>query len=109
MTGSSNTYNELKSRILNGAILPGTVMVEREIAEELGVSRVPVREAFQRLVYDGLLINSNGKELTTRTYNEQEILDLYVFRESLDGLATRLFTSRAEAMEIRYLKIRFLT
>ncbi len=104
---TSNTYNELRSRILNGAILPGTVMVEREVAEELGVSRVPVREAFQRLVYDGLLVNSNGKELVTRTYNEQEILDLYVYREALDGLATRLFTSRAEKMEVRYLKMVF--
>jgi DNA-binding GntR family transcriptional regulator len=104
---SSVTYNELKSQILDGTILPGTVMVEREIAEKLGVSRVPVREAFQRLVYDGLLSNSHGKELVTRTYNEQEILDLYVYREALDGLATRLFTSRAEKMEIQYLKMVF--
>ena len=103
----SNTYSDLKSRILNGEIPPGTVMVEREVAQQLGVSRVPVREAFQRLIYDGLLVKSQGRGLVVRTYNEQEILDLYIYREALDGLAARLFTSRAEEMEVRYLRMIF--
>ena len=109
MPGSSEatTYEAIRNLIMTGEIPPGTALTERAIADQLGVSRVPVREAFQRLTLEGLLVNRDGKGLYTKTFNEQDILDLYAYREALDGLATRLFTIRAEQLEVRYVAMVF--
>ena len=101
----ADIYEQVKHLILSGELQPGTVLVERAVAERLGVSRVPVREALKRLLVEGLLETRDGKGVFTRSYNEQDILDLYVYRETLDGLATRLFTTRAEAMQLDYLEM----
>lgn len=100
---SASVYEHIKHRIVHGTLPPGTALVERTIADQLGVSRVPVREAFQRLTFEGLLVNADG--LRTRTYNEQEMLDIYVYREALDGMSTRLFTVRANELEVQYVQM----
>ena len=48
-------YEELKRQILRGKITPGTRMMEVELAEEMGVSRTPVREAIRKLEKEGLV------------------------------------------------------
>ena len=48
-------YEELKRQIMVGEIAPGTRMMEVELAEEMGVSRTPVREAIRKLEKEGLL------------------------------------------------------
>ena len=101
----ADIYEQVKNLILGGEIEPGTVLIERAVADQLGVSRVPVREALKKLLCEGLLETRDGKGVFTRSYNEQDILDLYIYRESLDGLATRLFTTRAESMQLEYLEM----
>ncbi len=49
-------YEQLKRQILTGRIAPGTRMMEVELAEEMGVSRTPVREATRKLEKDGLVV-----------------------------------------------------
>lgn len=83
---------------------PGTHLVERALAQQLEVSRVPVREALQRLMIEGVLRYVPGRGLVTRIYDEQEVLDLYLYREPLEGVATRLFARRADQGEIDYLQ-----
>ena len=51
-------YEELKMQILTGAIVPGTRMMEVELAEEMGVSRTPIRERSESLKRKGLLPSS---------------------------------------------------
>ena len=48
-------YEELKMQILTGAIVPGTRMMEVELAKEIGVSRTPIREAIRKLEKEGLV------------------------------------------------------
>ena len=48
-------YEELKMQILTGTIIPGTRMMEVELAEEMGVSRTPIREAIRKLEKEGLV------------------------------------------------------
>ena len=48
-------YEELKMQILTGTIVPGTRMMEVELAEEMGVSRTPIREAIRKLEKEGLV------------------------------------------------------
>ncbi|AUJ25066.1 GntR family transcriptional regulator [Virgibacillus dokdonensis] len=54
------TYAILKEEILEGAYRPGERVVEAKIANQLGISRGPVREAFRMLIQDGLLIYNDG-------------------------------------------------
>ena len=49
-------YEELKMQILTGTIIPGTRMMEVELAEEMGVSRTPIREAIRKLELEGLVL-----------------------------------------------------
>lgn len=98
-----DAYVRICDMIFEQRIPPGTHLVERQIAEKLGISRVPVREALQRLVLEGVLIYVPGKGLVTRTYDEQELLDLYHYREPLDGMAARLFCQRADDAEMQFL------
>ena len=95
----------VKRMIFTGELRPGEALRERVLAEKLGISRVPIREAFQRLTLEGLLVSVPGKGLTVRTYTEHDILDLYLYRECLDGMAARLFAIRAEAMEVELLRM----
>jgi DNA-binding GntR family transcriptional regulator len=57
-TRSEGVYHGLRRDILRGAIQPGARLVETDIAENLGVSRTPVREALQRLAAAGLIVSS---------------------------------------------------
>ena len=75
--------------ILEGRIRPGTRLVERQLAQQLGISRVPVREALIQLEMDGLIVSkSDGRYVIE--LNEQEIGKLYQVRRVLEGLAAEL-------------------
>jgi DNA-binding GntR family transcriptional regulator len=74
----------LRSAIRNGALPPGTRLVERELAERLGVSRIPVREAIQQLVEEGLVkkIPHRGTFVYAPSYEElEEMASLRVILE----------------------------
>ncbi len=92
----------LWERIVNGRIPPGTRLVERQLAEQLGISRVPVREALIQLEKDGLIISKpDGRYVIQLT--EQDIHKLYEVRRVLEGLAVELATQntspeRADAL-----------
>ena len=77
-------YNEIVKTILSGNIAPGTRLIERDLASDLGVSRVPVRAALAKLVSQGLLIGGqNGQGVWVRQYSASEIQDLYYYFCSL--------------------------
>lgn len=105
MANKTSTYERLKQMIFDGEIGEGEVLIEREIGERLGVSRVPVREALLRLAVEGLILSSPGRGLVARTYNFQDIAEIYLFREALDGMAARLCAIRADENELEYLKL----
>ncbi len=101
MIPKRDAYVRIRDMIFRNEISPGTHLVERRLAEQLDMSRVPIREALQRLVLEGLLVYVPGKGLVTRTYDEHELLDLYHYREPLEGMAARLFCQRADDAEVR--------
>lgn len=75
--------------ILEGRIRPGTRLVERQLAKQLGISRVPVREALIQLEKDGLIVSkSDGRYVIE--LSEQDIGKLYQVRRALEGLAVEL-------------------
>ncbi len=80
---------------------------ERALAEQLGVSRTPVREAISRLEQEGLVKNIARRGAFVVRKNKQEILDIVDVWAALESMAARLATSRASDEEIAELREKF--
>jgi GntR family transcriptional regulator, vanillate catabolism transcriptional regulator len=92
---------QLREWIINGDLLPGTRLLQSELATQLGVSRTPLREAFRVLERDGLIRISNGnKTVEVVAPDTDEIIELYEFREVIDGLAARLLARQGPSEKI---------
>jgi DNA-binding GntR family transcriptional regulator len=96
VTGSlrDTTYAELRSRIVNLAYQPGERLIERDLAAELEVSRIPLREAMQLLQNDGLVVLVPRQGAIVAPFTADDVRDLFDVRESLEVLAVRLAAER---------------
>ncbi|WP_103347436.1 GntR family transcriptional regulator [Amycolatopsis sp. CA-128772] len=94
---------ELRERILTGRLRPGDRLVERELAEDLGVSRVPVREAIRSLEAEGFLVVQSPRRVVVRQLARVDVEELFDVREALEGLAAGLAAARAGAAELKRL------
>lgn len=83
-------YEQLKMQILEGKIEPGTRMMEVNLADEMGVSRTPVREAIRKLEKDGLVVIEPRRGAYASEIPVKDIVDTLVVREELEGLAAAL-------------------
>ncbi len=93
------TYDALKDAIISGLLKPGDRLVEQQVADSLGLSRIPVREAFRRLQQEGYLVGTKSG-LVVREVSLQELHDLYAVRARLEGMAASLAAERATDEEI---------
>ncbi len=71
-------YETIKEAILAGDLCSGDRLVESDIAKQMGISRGPIREAFQRLEKDGLLLSSPYRETVVAEMSKQEADEVYV-------------------------------
>ncbi|MBF9014288.1 MULTISPECIES: GntR family transcriptional regulator [unclassified Oceanispirochaeta] len=99
------SYEKLKDLVLEGHILPGQRITEIFLAEQLNKSRIPVREAVQQLIHEGFIERTGKNGYQIKEYNEQDIIDLYNYREALDGMLARLFTQRMDVSQLYYLEM----
>ena len=74
----------LRQRIVSGVLAPGTRVVERQVAEQLGVSRVPVREALRALEREGFLEERATRGMVVRRLDPDDVAMLFAVRESLE-------------------------
>ncbi|BAU26349.1 GntR family transcriptional regulator [Aneurinibacillus soli] len=95
-------YQVIKSLILRREYGPGERMVEARLAERLGISRGPVREAFRMLIQDGLLVQGEGSVYVYRP-TVSDIIEVFQCRESLEGLSARLAAAFLTAEDRREL------
>jgi DNA-binding GntR family transcriptional regulator len=96
--------DELRDRILTGRLRPGDRLVERELAEDLGVSRVPVREAIRSLESEGFVVVQSPRRVVVRQLDRSDVEELFDVREALEGLAAGLAASRATSKDLRKLE-----
>jgi DNA-binding GntR family transcriptional regulator len=101
---SDQIYEVLKERILVGRIAPGERIIESTVAEDLKTSRTPVREAFQRLVQDGLVerVLQGGVRVTVIT--SQMIKEVYGIRAILEVYAVDLACDNIDVETVLKLK-----
>jgi DNA-binding GntR family transcriptional regulator len=97
-------YEEIKEAIINNTIKPGTMIQERILAEKLGVSRTPVREALRRLNSEGLIELIPGKGATVTKITIEDIREIMQVREPLECLAVKLAAERIQPQDIKYLE-----
>jgi len=86
-------YIVLRRAILSGQFKPGERLVEREVAERLGLSRSPVREAFRRLEQERL-VTVNRQGVVVQGLDPVEVEELYQVRQHLESLVARLAARR---------------
>jgi GntR family transcriptional regulator of vanillate catabolism len=93
--------HRLRELILSNRLAPGTPLRQTELAEQLGVSRTPLREALRLLENDGLLTvsNRNGTVQVVKVTLEN-LHDMYQVREVIDGLAARLLARLGPSKQI---------
>lgn len=85
-------YARLRELIVGGLLAPGSRIVETEIATRLGVSRTPVREALQRLLQEGYVMDTLGSQqsrLTVAPLTRDDVHELLAVVGALEGIAAR--------------------
>lgn len=85
---------ELRNRIIDGELPPGGRLVERDLAEELDVSRIVIREAIQQLVAENLVVLVARRGAQVASMDEQDVVDLFEVRLNLEVLAVRCAAER---------------
>jgi GntR family transcriptional regulator of vanillate catabolism len=103
--GASRTHAirvaiELRKRILSGEFQGGARLLEVELAEEMDVSRTPVREAMSRLAEEGLLDRARGGGFVVRAFGLSDVVDAIELRGVLEGTAARLAAERGCVPEV---------
>lgn len=98
-----DAYSLILEAIESGLYQPGDRLVESELAERLGVSRTPVREALQRLETQAMLTR-DGRSLIVASLDYNQLAELYAVRSELEGLAARLAARHATPEEQRLLQ-----
>ena len=96
-------YEHLRTEILEGRLEPGAELTEVALAEQLGVSRGPLREAIGRLAAEGLVTVSPRRGAVVRSLSKEEFLELYQVREALERMAVKLAVSRLTAEQFEAL------
>jgi DNA-binding GntR family transcriptional regulator len=84
------TYNNLKSDVLAGRFVPGERLTEEHLANGLGVSRTPVREALHKLASEGLIQPLESRGFCVARDSHEDIEDLFAIRAALEGYAIRI-------------------
>lgn len=96
---TEHVYTTIRNRILRGELGFGAPLSRRAIAEEMGVSIVPVGDALQRLESDGIVESRPRVGTRVRIPTARSIRGHYVLREALESQAARIFSEKASPEE----------
>lgn len=89
-------FQTLRNAIITGELQPGERLMETQLAEKLGVSRTPIREAIRKLELEGLVIMVPRKGAQVAQFTEKDIQDVLEVRAALEALAAKLACKRMD-------------
>ncbi len=101
---SDKVYEILFGEIVNRKLKPGHRLVESCLAEELGVSRTPLRDAIARLAKEGFVEINPRKGACIKEFNIEDVIEVYDIRKSLERLAISLAVLKIEDNDLKRLK-----
>jgi len=97
-------YEEIKRRLLNNDYPPRSFLAERQLAEQLGMSKTPVKAALERLEHEGFITVSPQQGIVVRELAFEEIADQYEIRAALETYIVRAVAGRLTAGQVARLK-----
>lgn len=97
-------FNTLRQAILTGELKPGERLMEIHLANRLGVSRTPIREAIRKLELEGLVIMIPRRGAEVAQISEKSLKDVLEVRRALDALCAELACDRISEEELQRLK-----
>ncbi len=97
-------YKGLKKAIVEGRIQTGSRIVEKRFADQMNISRTPVREALKRLEDEGLIEHVPNVGSVVRCMDEQEVISLYKAREALETIVLPEIVEKIDDTEIDMLR-----
>ena len=101
---TTKVYNHIRNGILDGSYKDGDFLVETRLAEELEVSRTPIREALKQLELEGLVLMIPRRGAIVAKITEKDLKDVLEVRASLERLSTKLACERMEEETIEELR-----
>lgn len=98
-------FNTLRQAILKGELKPGERLMEIQLAQRLGVSRTPIREAIRKLELEGLVVMIPRKGAEVASITEKSLRDVLEIRRALEELAFQIACDRVTSEQIEDLEI----
>ncbi len=103
-TTSNRVTSAVREAIMSGKLRPGETLIERQLAQMLGVSKTPVREALIALASSGLVVSSPNRGVTVRELSKIDIKQIYEVRLLLEPWAVARTTQNRSAERIQRLR-----
>jgi len=97
-------FESLREAIISGVLAPGERLMEIQLAEEMGVSRTPVREAIRKLELEGFVVMIPRKGAYVAGVSHKDVADVFEIRAALEGLAASLAAERVTEEEIEQME-----
>lgn len=104
MSAKERAFSQIQRWIIDGTLQPGEKLIDAELAESLGVSRTPIREAFQLLEVQGLVSTHPGKETKVTVIGKEDIFKLYSTMAALHAAAAETAAQMAVPEQIEQLR-----
>jgi len=96
--------NAIRERILSGEFPPGERLVEARLSDELGVSRMPVREALRALAAEGMVTIEPRRGATVTTFSDEQVREIVEVRATLEALNAKLAAKRHDKQQLARLE-----
>ena len=103
-TAKERAYDVLKSRILSGELESGFQLKELELADELGVSRTPARQAIKRLASQGLVVIKENRRSYVAEYSAEQFAQVFDVLVFLEGYSAALAAERVTGEQIEHMR-----
>lgn len=95
-----SVFSTLRNAILDGKLKPGERLVERDIAEKLGISRTPVREAIRKLEIERLVTHIPRKGVVVSEFTKEDVAEIMAIRTVLEGLICNLAAAKIKGRDL---------
>ncbi|MDB2161393.1 GntR family transcriptional regulator [Clostridium butyricum] len=105
---SDKAYDIIKEAIIFNKLKPGEILAEEKLAEELQISRTPIKAALLKLVCEEIAEINQSKNVVVSDINQKEIEDITLVRESLESLAVLLLKDNITKSQIQEIKSKYV-
>jgi len=104
-TAAEKAYESISKKIIENEYKPGMRLVRRKLAEELGMSPIPILEAMKRLEQDGLIEYKAHWGSTVTIPTIERVMDMFAFREALECQVARILATKATSEQGQHLRL----